>query len=293
MSIKAMNWVWQDVRVEGGLKLILLAIADNADDNGVAWPSLQTIASKAEVSLSTAKRKVKQLETLGLMSVTRRTVGYNNSSNKYRLNVDQKFDLRAVAILEREQHDTGVRVTLVKGGLGEQPTGVNLNPVGEGSEFSHVTPLTRVNLTPVSEVTSVTGDTSLGSPRVSYEPPITTNNTTTATGMADPFAFTSTKTSRKIERFAMHPEWLPSDQVFERLRHRRIDTAFAKNLIDGFRMYWSEREAQHAGAWDSKFLGHVVHNWETGGRERSQQASKATTPITDRITDRSWAETGG
>src|ERR671931_438908 len=50
MSIKVMNWVWDNSPTKGTELLMLLAIADNAaDDGGNAYPSIRTLARKTRL----------------------------------------------------------------------------------------------------------------------------------------------------------------------------------------------------------------------------------------------------
>ncbi len=71
-------------------KLVLIKLADNANDNGECWPSYQHIADHCECSKSAVKDHISALIKLGLMSKENR-VGNNNgkgnTSNVYRLNL--------------------------------------------------------------------------------------------------------------------------------------------------------------------------------------------------------------
>ena len=72
MSIKVMSWVYSDSESRLADRLVLLAIADEADDDGTnGCPSLRTIAHKARVSLPTAHAAVARLEALGELRVHR------------------------------------------------------------------------------------------------------------------------------------------------------------------------------------------------------------------------------
>jgi hypothetical protein len=247
MSIKAMNWVWQNVRIQGDMKIVLLALADNADDNGVSWPSLQTIADKAEISHSTAKRKVRQLIKLGIVSVARRIGGYNNTTNKYRLNLHLSFDLRSEAIPTDEPEDD---------------SRVNLTPLEENSGVSHVNPLpenSRVNLTPLKEGSRVTaappqwGHSS--DPRTVMNRQISNHHDT----------YTSQSSAGRREFGVITAEWQPSEtcRAMLAMRCAGISPEFIDNVVSEFILYWRERNrAFHAGAWDQKFLKHTVGQWE-------------------------------
>jgi hypothetical protein len=61
MSIEVMSRVWQRSRQAGGALLVLLAIADFADDRGVAYPSVPTLARKARLSERQVQRVISEL----------------------------------------------------------------------------------------------------------------------------------------------------------------------------------------------------------------------------------------
>ncbi|WNL17280.1 helix-turn-helix domain-containing protein [Arcobacter cryaerophilus gv. pseudocryaerophilus] len=65
MSIKAINEAFKS-NLNGNIKLVLLALADCADDNLQCFPSYSHIAKKSSISISTAKRIVKKLEQIGV-----------------------------------------------------------------------------------------------------------------------------------------------------------------------------------------------------------------------------------
>lgn len=66
MSIKAINEAFKS-NLNGNIKLVLLALADCADDNLQCFPSYNHISKKASISISTAKRIVKKLEQIGVL----------------------------------------------------------------------------------------------------------------------------------------------------------------------------------------------------------------------------------
>lgn len=66
MSVKVMSYVWDISLFKGSDKLIMLCLADHADDAGVCWPSIETIARKSGVSPTTVKATLKKLEAGGL-----------------------------------------------------------------------------------------------------------------------------------------------------------------------------------------------------------------------------------
>lgn len=85
VSIFAMNWAWGQ-KLAPTAKLILMALADAADDQGVCWPSVATVANKCGVSTRTVRRVMQALVADGILQSEQR---YRNdgssSSNLYRL----------------------------------------------------------------------------------------------------------------------------------------------------------------------------------------------------------------
>ena len=65
MSVKVMSYVWDIPSFKGSDKLVMLCLADHADDSGLCWPSIDTIARKSGVSPTTVKSTLKKLEAGG------------------------------------------------------------------------------------------------------------------------------------------------------------------------------------------------------------------------------------
>lgn len=65
-----MTWVWNHSPVAGNERLTLLAIADNASDDGTnAWPSIDTLARKTRLDKRTVRRIILRLESGGHLHV--------------------------------------------------------------------------------------------------------------------------------------------------------------------------------------------------------------------------------
>lgn len=65
MSIDAMNHVWDIPSFKGSEKLVMLCLADHADESGFCWPAINTIARKSGLSPTTVKSALKKLEAGG------------------------------------------------------------------------------------------------------------------------------------------------------------------------------------------------------------------------------------
>lgn len=74
MSVRVMNDVWHFSTCGGSELLMLLAIADNADETSrMAWPSVPYLAAKCRVSRSTTLRLLAKLEAREEIEIRRRT----------------------------------------------------------------------------------------------------------------------------------------------------------------------------------------------------------------------------
>ena len=93
MSFKASHWAVHEVR---GLRpverVLLLVLAEYADDRDCAWPSQDRLADNVETSLSTLRRCLVRLEALGLLTREHRWVmdeagDTHRATNVYQLHV--------------------------------------------------------------------------------------------------------------------------------------------------------------------------------------------------------------
>lgn len=66
MSIEAMSWVLRHSEERLGRRLVLLVLADHANDDGTgAWPSVETISEKARMSRAQTQRCLRELTKAG------------------------------------------------------------------------------------------------------------------------------------------------------------------------------------------------------------------------------------
>lgn len=128
LMAKAMN-----IKVGNPLrKLVLIKLADNANDNGECWPSYQHVADQCEVSRSTVKSHIRALEEMGLLKREFRRKGELNQSNVFYLTLDNAQQI---------QPESGGAGAARGGGAGAAPrTYHSFEPVNEPKNimFEHV-----------------------------------------------------------------------------------------------------------------------------------------------------------
>jgi hypothetical protein len=93
-------------------KLVLIKLADNANDQGECWPSYQHIADQCEIGRSTVKLHIRELEKAGFLRREYRRKGELNQSNLFHLSLD------------------GGAASALGGGATDNPPGAADNPPG-------------------------------------------------------------------------------------------------------------------------------------------------------------------
>ena len=132
MTIRAMNWAW-GIELPPAMKLVLLKLADRANDDGECWPGMDVVADACCISKSSMIRYLAKMEEMGMLSIEHRK-GENGKqqANLYKLNM---------------QYEPGVKLT-----PGNDEPGVK----SDDSRVSLVTP--EIRLKPYLETKGETTD---------------------------------------------------------------------------------------------------------------------------------------
>lgn len=83
MSIKVTNWVWSRSESRNGARLVMLALADRADDNGFAWPSIEDLMERTKLSRRAVQKGIAALVDDGELKVD--NGGGRHRSNRYQI----------------------------------------------------------------------------------------------------------------------------------------------------------------------------------------------------------------
>jgi hypothetical protein len=87
MSNRFITAVWNtSPEIRGGDLLVLLALADRADERGVCWPGKKDIARRCRVLPRAVQRSLRKLESAGAIK-TLKQAG-DHATNKYQLTID-------------------------------------------------------------------------------------------------------------------------------------------------------------------------------------------------------------
>ncbi|MHA1597515.1 MAG: helix-turn-helix domain-containing protein [Alphaproteobacteria bacterium] len=96
MSIKAMNWAYDQFDVKPTPKLVLVTLADFSNDSGECWPRISLIARKCSLSARSVRDQTKLLEAKGKIEIVPRwRADGTQRSNLYILKIDQTANIAA------------------------------------------------------------------------------------------------------------------------------------------------------------------------------------------------------
>jgi hypothetical protein len=135
-----MNRVWEASRQSGGALLVLLAIADFADDDGLAYPSIATLARKARLSDRQVQRVIAGLVAARELTVEPRAG--RQGSHLFRVATGASA---ASSATSRQSVSTPDEMS-----PRQNVTGDTLSPPARHRRREGVTPVTPAGVTPAS-----------------------------------------------------------------------------------------------------------------------------------------------
>lgn len=113
MSNKIQGYVWDACAVSGvkGTKLtIMVRLADFSSDEGISYPSVETLSRQIGAGVSTIRDACNELEKDGWLTKKQRRNGNRNASNLYFLNVDklETIALQEIAKLKKQRENNAI-----------------------------------------------------------------------------------------------------------------------------------------------------------------------------------------
>ncbi|WP_163833349.1 helix-turn-helix domain-containing protein [Spartinivicinus ruber] len=246
MSIQAMSWVFTLSKLEPYKKIVLLSLADNANDQGYCWPSMDTIAHKSSMSKQTVRRHLKSLEELNLITKQQRTRANGaTSTNGFFLHVGAAIK---EPLTEELQENEGVK--------SDTPITEGVSKLCKGEGITAVVPL-----------------------ESSLESSNTTITTAREVKNSDPDIFQKKYETRvKTQGNPMTADWQPDwEWVKSSLIRAGINPDFANVKFDEFKLYWLRQPETLHPAWTAKFIQHLINQWPyyQSQRKRQQQLNQA------------------
>jgi len=104
MSIRLIDWAFNQNCKSPAQKLVLIKLADNANDEGKCWPSLSHISKHCQIDRAGISRHCKELASQGLIEIVPRFKDGVQLPNVYRLKISDVGCCASATVLRQEQH---------------------------------------------------------------------------------------------------------------------------------------------------------------------------------------------
>ncbi|MDE5206129.1 helix-turn-helix domain-containing protein [Citrobacter amalonaticus] len=161
MSSKILGNVWDACAAHDikGAKLVIMArLADYSNDDGVCYPSVETICRQLGLGESTVRTAIAELESSGWLRRESRRKGNRNTSNLYHLNADRletlaRIEKDKVAALKQQRRANGFHPSDSEPSNSE-PSDSGCSSGFHPSDSDKNGVFTRQNLTPDPQVNS-------------------------------------------------------------------------------------------------------------------------------------------
>ncbi|HCT7640353.1 helix-turn-helix domain-containing protein [Morganella morganii] len=191
MSNKIQGYVWDACAVSGvkGTKLmIMVRLADFSSDEGISYPSVETLSRQIGAGVSTIRDACNELEKDGWLTKKQRRNGNRNASNLYFLNVDklETIALQEIAKLKKQRENNAI----------SHP------PVSDGSEFDRSKNSNSGRFDPPDS--GVKG--SFHPPESGGDPSVNSKHDPSVNSKEDPKPATQKKSTVKFDPLSVRPE---------------------------------------------------------------------------------------
>lgn len=267
MSSKLHGLVWEGCASAGlGISRVALMarLADYSNADGVSWPAIETLRIEIGAkSDTTVKSALRELVEGGWIKKLPRKIGGRNLTNIYQINIE-KLEFAALAgrkkIQEERAKKTGSRAVPAEGAniTPSVVKGANIDPSNfEGSKNVENGQIKGANIDPDPSLTS---DPSLTPTHNAGEEQIGTGNENLIPDYPGQPGMLTTA-AQMIGKFAMHPDWRPSDQFRAQAVLWGMPVREGINLraeLNNFITYWqAEGKVFHQAQWEQKFARHL------------------------------------
>lgn len=123
MSRKATDWAWRYQASCSTVKLVLLALADRADDDCECYPSVERVEADTGLNRKTVIKATKELEQAGAIIDTGKRKGATQRVKVYRLNLDVETVPKTESFQKRNHTKNGTLNSTKNGTLNSTKNG--------------------------------------------------------------------------------------------------------------------------------------------------------------------------
>ncbi|EOT1555127.1 DnaT-like ssDNA-binding domain-containing protein [Escherichia coli] len=238
MSRHATDWAWETDPGSSSLKLILLSMADRADEYNLCYPSIERLVKDTCLNKKTVQAGLISLMKMGLISDTGERKGATKRVRVFSLNITKNGNIKGNREGGNEPENGNVTENgnIPKNGMLNDPKNGMLNDPKNGIQNQSY----NQSFNQERESRTKTGDS------VPHDPGA--NNAVMNN-------FVPPGRPGQLGKFVMHEQWQPSDDFLRKssLQGIYLDSLPTAQELAEFRIYWmAEGKAYHQAQWEQK-----------------------------------------
>ncbi|OKT88353.1 DnaT-like ssDNA-binding domain-containing protein [Escherichia coli] len=242
MSRHATDWAWETDPGSSSLKLILLSMADRADEYNLCYPSIERLVKDTCLNKKTVQAGLISLMKMGLISDTGERKGATKRVRVFSLNITKNGNIKGnlEGCNEPENGNVPENGNIPKNGMLNDPKNGMLNDPKNGIQNQSYNQSYNQSFNQERESRTKTGDS------VPHDPGANNavmNNFVPPGGLG------------QLGKFVMHEQWQPSDDFLRKssLQGIYLDSLPTAQELAEFRIYWmAEGKAYHQAQWEQK-----------------------------------------
>ncbi|EED0230628.1 helix-turn-helix domain-containing protein [Escherichia coli] len=246
MSRHATDWAWETDPGSSSLKLILLSMADRADEYNLCYPSIERLVKDTCLNKKTVQAGLISLMKMGLISDTGERKGATKRVRVFSLNITKKGNIKGNldGCNEPENGNVPKNGNIPKNGMLNDPKNGMLNDPKNGMLNDPKNGIQNQSynqsFNQERESRTKTGDS------VPHDPGA---NNAVMNNFVPPGG------PGQLGKFVMHEQWQPSDDFLRKssLQGIYLDSLPTAQELAEFRIYWmAEGKAYHQAQWEQK-----------------------------------------
>ena len=246
MSRHATDWAWETDPGSSSLKLILLSMADRADEYNLCYPSIERLVKDTCLNKKTVQAGLISLMKMGLISDTGERKGATKRVRVFSLNITKNGNIKGNREGGNEPENGNVpeNGNIPKNGMLNDPKNGMLNDPKNGMLNDPKNGIQNQSynqsFNQERESRTKTGDS------VPHDPGA---NNAVMNNFVPPGG------PGQLGKFVMHEQWHPSDDFLRKssLQGIYLDSLPTAQELAEFRIYWmAEGKAYHQAQWEQK-----------------------------------------
>ncbi|HGU4676982.1 DnaT-like ssDNA-binding domain-containing protein [Escherichia coli] len=238
MSRHATDWAWETDPGSSSLKLILLSMADRADEYNLCYPSIERLVKDTCLNKKTVQAGLISLMKMGLISDTGERKGATKRVRVFSLNITKNGNIKGNREGDNEPKNGNVTENgnIPKNGMLNDPKNGMLNDPKNGIQNQSY----NQSFNQERESRTKIGDS------VPHDPGANNAVMNNFVPLGGP---------GQLGKFVMHEQWQPSDDFLRKssLQGIYLDSLPTAQELAEFRIYWmAEGKAYHQAQWEQK-----------------------------------------